>query len=337
MAAGKSAQSLRDKVYDLTVQELAKVPNKARMVFDIQMRRATEYVSEKDFPKATSLLGVMHASCRTKDGQDDKMGKGSELIDIYALEMKIAFEAKVKAKTKELYMATKDLRVDVKNPKSLAVIRECWGKMFGDDGQWPRAYAEFFVAFTTYQEAGQSTPAKKCLTYVVIASMLAGTGLNPFDAREAAVFQKDEAMQPVINLRRAYEKRDVPSFTKALAEFQASADDWILAHMDSMIADFHKQYILKFVKPYRRLRVSFLANALQIKEETCESYLVQLVLDGLIHAKIDQVNGLLDLTQRTGGGDKKYQALEGWASKLESMGRNLPQPHSSSSMHMQFF
>jgi len=172
---------------------------------------------------------------------------------------------------------------------------------------------------------------------VVVASMLAGTGLNPFDAREAAVFQKDEAMQPVINLRKAYEKRDVPSFTKALAEFQATADDWILVHMDSMIADFHKQYILKFVKPYRRLRVSFLANALQIKEETCESYLVQLVLDGLIHAKIDQVNGLLDLTQRTGGGDKKYQALEGWANKLESMGRNLPQPHSSSSMHMQFF
>jgi len=279
----------------------------------------------------------MHQSCRTKDGQDDKVGKGSELIDIYALEMKIAFEAKVKAKTKELYMATKDLRVDVKNPKSQAVIRECWGKMFGDDGQWPKAYAEFFIAFTTYQEAGQSTPAKKCLTYVVVASMLAATGLNPFDAREAAVFQKDEAMQPVINLRRAYEKRDVSNFTKALAEFQSTADEWILAHMDSMIADFHKHYIKKFVKPYRRLRISFLANALQIKEETCESYLVQLVLDGEIHAKIDQVNGLLDLTQRTGGGDKKYQALESWANKLESMGRNLPQPHSSSSMHMQFF
>jgi COP9 signalosome complex subunit 2 len=306
------------------------------MIFDIQMRRATEYVTEKDYSKAQSLLKAIHQSCKTRDGQDDKTGKGSELIDIYALEMKIAFETKVKAKTKELYNATKDLRVDVKNPKSQAIIRECWGKMFGDDGQWPKAYAEFFVAFTTYQEAGQATPARKALSYVVIASMLAGTGLNPFDAREAAVFQKDEPMQPVINLRRAYERRDVNSFTKALGEFQQTADDWILSHMDSMIADFHKQYILKFVKPYRRLRVAFLANALQITEDVCESYLVQLVLDGLIHAKIDQVNGLLDLTQRTGGGDKKYQALEGWATRLESMGRNLPQPHSASQMH-QFF
>jgi len=293
-------------------------------------------VAEKEYAKAQNMLKTIHQSCRTKDGQDDKIGKGSELIDIYALEMRIAFETKVKAKTKELYNATKDLRVDVKNPKSQAIIRECWGKMFGDDGQWPKAYAEFFVAFQTYLEAGQSTLAKKALGYVVIASMLAGTGLNPFDAREAAVFLKDEAMQPVINLRKAYEKRDVPSFTKALAEFRDTADDWILSHMDSMIADFHKQYILKFVKPYRRLRVAFLANALQIAEDVCEGYLVQLVLDGLIHAKIDQVNGLLDLTQRTGGGDKKYQALEGWASKLESMGRNLPQPHTAMHMH-QFY
>jgi len=279
---------------------------------------------------------VIHQSCKTRDGQDDKAGKGSELIDIYALWMRIAFETKVKAKTKELYHATKDLRVDVKNPKSQAIIRECWGKMFGDDGQWSKAYAEFFVAFTTYQEAGQSALAKKALTYVVVSSMLTGTGLNPFDAREAAVFLKDEAMQPVINLRKAHEKRDVPAFTKALAEFKDTADEWIVTHMDSMIVDFHKQYILKFVKPYRRLRVGFLAQALQIAEDVCEGYLVQLVLDGLILAKIDQVNGLLDLTQRTGGGDKKYQALEGWASKVDSMSRNLPQPHGSAHMH-QFY
>lgn len=42
---------------------------------------------------------------------------------------------------------------------------------------------------------------------------------------------------------------------------------FLVGHMDSMIADFHKQYILKFVKPYRRLRVSFLANALKISEQ----------------------------------------------------------------------
>jgi hypothetical protein len=89
--------------------------------------------------------------------------------------MKIAFERKIKAKTKELYEKTKDLTASVKNPKSQSIIRECWGKMFGDDGQWQKAYAEFFVAFTTYQEAGQIPNAKRCLAYVVVANMLSGT------------------------------------------------------------------------------------------------------------------------------------------------------------------
>jgi len=156
--------------------------------------------------------------------------------------------------------------------------------------------------------------------------MLAGGEQNPFDAREAAVYQKDDAMQPVINLRKAYEARNVIDFNSALDEFNRTADEWLLNHMGIMIADFHKQYIIKFVKPYRRLKISFLADALKIPAEKCERYLVQLVLDGHITAKIDQVNGLLDLTQRGGGGGKKYQALEVWISTLENLTKNLPQP-----------
>lgn len=57
--------------------------------------------------------------------------------------------------------------------------------------------------------------------------MLAGGEQNPFDAREAAVFQRDEAMQPVINLRKAYEKRDVTQFSEALVEFNETADEWL--------------------------------------------------------------------------------------------------------------
>jgi hypothetical protein len=43
------------------------------------------------------------------------------------------------------------------------------------------------------------------------------------------------------------------------------------------------------------------------------------------------VNGLLDLTERTAGGDKKYQALEEWAGTLDALSKNLPQPVSGTS------
>lgn len=324
--ASAKKYELRETIYTRTLDTLNTMSNKARMIFDLQMRRCTEYVAEQSYDRATELLRSLHQLCLLPDGTDDAANKGSELIDIYALEMKIAFETKTVAKTKELYEKTKDLTAAVKNPKSQSIIKECWGKMFGDDGQWQEAYGNFFNAFITYQEAGQTDRAKTCLTFLVIANMLAGDEHNPFGAREVKVFERDESMQPVINLRKAFEKRDVISFNTALAEFSVTADEWLLGHMEVIIADFHKQYILKFVKPYRRLRINGLAEALNIPPDKCERYLVQLVLDGNITGKIDQVEGLLDLTQRTGGGDKKYQALEGWIGNLDNLTRNLPQP-----------
>jgi hypothetical protein len=51
----------------------------------------------------------------------------------------------------------------------------------------------------------------------------------------------------------------------------------------------------------------------------------------LIYHAPRQVNGLLDLTERTAGGDKKYQALEEWAGTLDALSKNLPQPVSGTS------
>ena len=63
-----------------------------------------------------------------------------------------------------LYERTKHLlQHGVVSAKSAAVLRECWGKMFGDDGQWSRAKAEFYQAFTLYESCGTVSKAKDCL------------------------------------------------------------------------------------------------------------------------------------------------------------------------------
>jgi hypothetical protein len=64
-------------------------------------------------------------------------------------------------------------------------------------------------------------------------SLPAGGEQNPFDAREAAVFQKDESMQPVITLRKAYEKRNVTEFADALGAYRTEADEWIRTHTNT--------------------------------------------------------------------------------------------------------
>lgn len=99
---------------------------------------------------------------------------GSELLEIYAVEIRMSLAQHNVSKMRELYEATKDLSAAVKDPRSQSVIRECWGLMFGHDGQWQRAYAEFYSAFQAYQEIGQRDRAKQCLQYVVVANLLAG-------------------------------------------------------------------------------------------------------------------------------------------------------------------
>jgi len=86
-----------------------------------------------------------------------------------------------------------------------------------------------------------------------------------------------------------------------------------------MILDFHRRAILQTIKSYRRLKIVFLAARLKIAPAQLETLLVQLILDGEVAGKMDQLTGVLDLTQRTGGAAKKYAAINQWTNALKQL------------------
>jgi COP9 signalosome complex subunit 2 len=320
-------EKLREQLYATTAETLEKMSDKGNMLFSIQMRQCHELAAKNKFKETIKLLEKVHSRCRLQDGRDDQKSKGSELIEIYALRLKIAAKTKDMLKTKELYEKTKDLTAAVKNPKSQSIIKECWGKMFGDQGQWNRAYTEFFNAFTSYQEAGDPESAKQCLKYVVVANMLAKSEHNPMAAREARVYASDPEITPIVQLRAAYDKRDVEAFGKCLKDFYRTADDYIQSHMNSTVDEFQRLTALKILKSYKRIQIAELAQKLQIPLEKTEELLIQLILDGKLGGKIDQVKGILDLSQRGGGADgDKYNSLESWSNFLDSHSKNMTQP-----------
>ena len=75
---------------------------------------------------AVQVLSQLLQSCQT-NGQDDKKNKGSELLEIYALQIQISSKRGDSLKMKELYDKTKDLTAAVKDPRSQSVIRESVG------------------------------------------------------------------------------------------------------------------------------------------------------------------------------------------------------------------
>ena len=83
----------------------------------------------------------------------------------------------------------------------MGVIKECGGKMWMGESelhirknhcnvsnipcleQWNRASEDFFESFRNYDEAG-SPQRIQVLKYLVLANMLTGSEVNPFDSQE---------------------------------------------------------------------------------------------------------------------------------------------------------
>jgi len=128
------------------------------------------------------------------------------------------------------------------------------------------------------------------------------------------------------SLRSAYEANDLVTFERTL-ENKANrilADPFIMSYVAPLRRRMREQVLLALVKPYRRIRVAFLARELRLDVAEVETLLVDMILDRRIFGKIDQINGFLLL-----GGDqssvksKKYEALQQWSTSLQSLSSSL--------------
>ena len=84
---------------------------------------------------------------------------------------------------KEIYNASNNVRSAIPHPRIMGVIKECGGKMWMGERQWNRASEDFFESFRNYDEAG-SPQRIQVLKYLVLANMLTGSEVNPFDSQE---------------------------------------------------------------------------------------------------------------------------------------------------------
>ena len=91
----------------------------------------------------------------------------------------------------------------------------------------------------------------------------------------------------------------------------------------------------KVIGPYRRVRLAFLAQKANCSEAEVERLIASLIVDGRVDGRIDQVNQLLLLTPKGGGGAAgedvevpsrpRPAILTSWVGALESMQKTLMQ------------
>ena len=169
-------------MYEITLESLRSANNE-RLWFNTNQKLAKLYLNANKLTEVERIISVLKQSCQHADGSDD-VSKGTHLLEVYCLEIQLCAETKNANRMRQIYPKTLHLNAAVADPRIMGVIREEGGKMYMTESNWDAAYNEFYEAFRAYQEAG-NVRARDCLKYVVLASMLALTDINPFAAREA--------------------------------------------------------------------------------------------------------------------------------------------------------
>ncbi|MCP9260911.1 COP9 signalosome complex subunit 2 [Dirofilaria immitis] len=160
--------------------------------------------------------------------------------------------------------------------------------------QFEKAHTDFFEAFKNYDESG-SERRIACLKYLVLANMLIKSGINPFDSQEAKPFRNDPEIVAMNQLVGSYQDNNLLEFENILEENREAimADPFIREHIEELLTNIRSQVLISLCIPYSRIYLSFLAEELRVKVEEVIVLLADLILDGVLNAKIDEISGIL--------------------------------------------
>lgn len=307
-----------ERFYQVTRKALQEAKNE-RLSVKTNLKLAKLWLDRKEFTRLAKLIRELHTAT-TATSDDDQSQKGTQLLEIYALEIQMYNETRNFKKLKEIYNATNAVRSAIPHPRIMGVIKECGGKMWMGERQWNRASEDFFESFRNYDEAG-SPQRIQVLKYLVLANMLTGSEVNPFDSQETKPYKTDPQIKAMTDLVDAYQRREVHMAEKILKDNRSTImdDGFIRSYIGELLRSLRTQYLIDLIKPYTRLDLSFLAKQLNVPTEEVEELLIGLILEGKVEGRIDQVGMRLELDSKQSLERKRYTALEKWTEALESV------------------
>uniref|UniRef100_A0A915EIC4 COP9 signalosome complex subunit 2 n=1 Tax=Ditylenchus dipsaci TaxID=166011 RepID=A0A915EIC4_9BILA len=299
----KSAQTgLLQQFYEITLDALMGSKNE-RLWFKTNTKLGKLYFDLKQFDKLVKVLKELRASCQTDTGEEDQK-KGTQLLEIYALEIQMYTEQKNNKALQVLYEQSIHVKSAIPHPLIMGTIRECGGKMHLRNAEFDKAHTDFFEAFKNYDESG-SVRRIVCLKYLVLANMLMKSDINPFDSQETKPFRNEPEIVAMTKLVAAYQNNDVNLFEQILAD-----------NHDAVMDDpFIKEHIEEF----------YLADELKIEQKEVIRLLIEIIHDKCQQLKIDQIQ---QTVLRVGHGqdlleDNLSKAMNKVCGELETLNNTL--------------
>ncbi|CEH15846.1 COP9 signalosome, subunit CSN2 [Ceraceosorus bombacis] len=323
-----------ERFYSTTKTALESAKNE-RLSIKTDLKLARLWLARKEWGRLAKILKDLRAHCEEQSGEGDG-SRATVLLEVFSLEILMYDEMRDFKKLKETYDATLSVRSAIPHPRIMGVIRECGGKMHMAEKRWKDAQMDFFQSFLSYDEAG-SPQRITVLKYLVLAHMLMGSDINPFDSQETKPYKNDPQIVAMTNLVAAYQRREVHEAEKILRENRATImdDPFIRAHIDEVLKGLRTQYLIDLIQSYTRVELSFLARHLNITTAAVEELLMVLILDGRIAGRIDAVQSRLIIHPKNDAGaaggktlaSKRYDALHKWVQEIDRLGECIEEKH----------
>jgi COP9 signalosome complex subunit 2 len=319
IAAVTNVQVLSE-MYEITLIAL-KSANNDRLWFNTNLKLAKLYLESQKISELERLISDLKTTCQNPDGSDD-ISKGNHLLEVYCLEIQLCSLTLNSERMKRIYPRTLNLNVAVSDPRIMGIIREEGGKMQMAEGNWEEAYNELNKAFRNYQECGNSR-AKDCLKYLVLASMLSLSDINPFAAPEAKVFSDDTEIVAMSDLRQSLEANDLARFERTVNNKRNRILDepFIMKYLEPLRRRMREQVLINMLRPYRRVTLKYIGQELNLSLKEVEFLLIDLISSKKLVALLDQPEGLLLLEGNQGSVNQ--EPLLKWMNAIENLGKDL--------------
>jgi COP9 signalosome complex subunit 2 len=248
-------------------------------------------------------LKITQQQNETSMGDASNSGSSTQSMEIYALQIQLYSRQKDNKKLREVFNKAMAVRGGIPHPRTLALIQELGGKMHMAAKEYEPAGKTFFQAFKSYDEAGDPSRLR-CLKYLVLASMLHASSINPFDSQEARPYRDDPEIAAMTSLVQAFHNNEIHKFERILQQSRGRImeDEFIREHVEDLLRTIRTQVLRRVIKPYTRISLEAIARELNnISISDVENLLVSLILNGSLDGQIDQVSGVLLKKAERGG------------------------------------
>ena len=292
-------QKLALSVYDATLKvfhpSTGACPNE-RLWFKTNLKYGQLLYEMNETAKLQQVLrDLKMTQTDTEESTNSSSGASTQSMEIFALQIQLYSRQKDNKKLRAVFNKAMNVRGGIPHPRTLALIQELGGKMHMAAKEYEAAGKTFFQAFKSYDEAGDPSRLR-CLKYLVLASMLHASTINPFDSQEARPYRDDPEITAMTNLVQAFHNNEIQKFERILRQNtgRIMEDEFVREHVEDLLRTIRTQVLRRVIRPYTRISLAAIARELNdIPVADVESLLVSLILDGTLEGRIDQVTGVL--------------------------------------------